>query len=73
MINGEFVQKVFSTVFFNCVTLAGHRCEKKGCGRVLVLDGNMKNARTVCACKNVGEIQFTGIGGVVIGMLIMNK
>ena len=27
----------------------------------------MKNARTVCACKNVGELRFEGIGGVVIG------
>ena len=27
----------------------------------------MKNARTVCACKNVGELRFERIGGVVIG------
>ena len=45
----------------------GHRCDVKGCGSVLVLDGNMKNARTVCACNGVGELRFEGIGGVVIG------
>ena len=27
----------------------------------------MKNARTVCACNNVRELRFEGIGGVVIG------
>ena len=45
----------------------GHRCNVKGCGEVLVLDGNMKNARTVCSCASVGEIVFEGIGNVVIG------
>ena len=45
----------------------GHRCSVKGCGNVIVLDGNMKNARTVCSCNSVGEIVFEGIGNVVIG------
>ena len=25
-----------------------HRCDKNGCGSVIVLDGNMKNHRSVC-------------------------
>ena len=45
----------------------GHRCSVKGCGNVLVLDGNMKNARTVCSCNSVGELMFEGTGYVVIG------
>jgi hypothetical protein len=47
--------------------IQGHRCKVKGCGSVLVLDGNMKNARTVCACNNVGELNFDGLGGIIIG------
>ena len=47
--------------------IAGHRCSVKGCGDVIVLDGNMKNARTVCSCDSVGELVFEGIGNVVIG------
>ena len=39
----------------------GHKCEQKGCGTVLVADGNMKNARTVCSVKNVGQLIFEGI------------
>ena len=34
---------------------------------MLVLDGNMKNAHTVCACNSGGELRFDGIGGVLIG------
>ncbi|CAB3984460.1 Hypothetical predicted protein [Paramuricea clavata] len=46
---------------------SGHRCKVKGCGSIIVLDGNMKNARTVCSCNNVGEIIFDRIGSVLIG------
>ena len=45
----------------------GHKCDKIGCGTVLVVDGNMKNARTVCSVKNVGQLIFEGIGNVVVG------
>ena len=27
----------------------------------------MKNAHTVCACNNVGELNFDGLGGIIIG------
>ena len=32
-----------------------------------MIDGNMKNARTVCSVKNVGQIIFEGIGSVTVG------
>ena len=31
-----------------------------------MLDGNMKNARQVCACKDVGELRFAGMNGTVV-------
>ena len=49
------------------VVLSGHQCQKNGCGSVLVVDGNMKNARTVCSVKNVGQLIFEGIGNVTVG------
>ena len=33
---------------------------------MLVIDGNMKNARQVCLCKNVGELQFSDLHGTVV-------
>lgn len=40
-----------------------------GCNDVLVLDGNMKNARQVCSCRDIGELQYAGMEGtVVVGM-----
>ena len=37
---------------------------------MLVMDGNMKNARQVCLCKNVGKLQFSDLHGtVVVGKL----
>ena len=36
---------------------------------MLVLDGNMKNARQVCSCKDIGELHYAGMEGtVVVGM-----
>ena len=35
---------------------------------LLVLDGNLKNARQVCSCRDVGELKVAGMdGSVVIG------
>ena len=36
-----------------------------GCGSVLVLDGNMKNARQVCQCRAVGQLHFPNLSGTV--------
>ena len=53
-------------VFMNTAT--DHTCNKPGCESVLVLDGNIKNARQVCSCHDVGELKFAGMdGSVVIG------
>lgn len=51
------------------VYCSDHACDVPGCKTVLVLDGNMKNAREVCLCKNVGELKFSDLkGSVVIGI-----
>ena len=52
-------------------SITDHTCKKPGCHSVLVLDGNMKNARQVCGCCDVGELMFAGMNGsVVVGMYI---
>ena len=40
---------------------SGHRCNKPGCGSVLVVDGNMKNHRAVCAATEAGYIEYAGL------------
>ena len=37
-----------------------------GCGSVLVIDGNMKNHRAVCAASDAGYLQFDGLPGRVV-------
>ena len=37
-----------------------------GCESVLELDGNMKNARQVWSCRDVGELKFAGMDGSVV-------
>ena len=59
------------TCFYSTID---HSCDKPGCHSVLVLDGNMKNARQVCGCRDVGELKFAGMNGsVVVGMYIISK
>ncbi|XP_044170094.1 uncharacterized protein LOC122954120 [Acropora millepora] len=43
-----------------------HTCNQPGCESVLVLDGNMKNTRQVCSCRDVGELKFAGMDGCVV-------
>lgn len=45
--------------------LTGHRCNAKGCGNVLVLDGNQKNNRPVCAADGAGYTEYTGLPGTI--------
>ena len=45
-------------------TLA-HSCTFPGCGKVLVLDGNMKNRRDVCYAKDAGYLEFEGLSGSI--------
>ena len=42
-----------------------HLCNTPGCDSVVVIDGNMKNARQVCSCKNVSELEFDGLEGSI--------
>ena len=43
----------------------GHHCSKKGCSSVLVIDGNLKNHRSVCAASEAGFIEYDGSPGHV--------
>ena len=45
---------------------------KPACEPVLVLDGNMKNARQVCSCRDVGELQFAGMDGSQLLLITSN-
>ena len=36
-----------------------------GCKNVLVIDGNMKNRRDVCAASKAGFVEFEGLPGVI--------
>ena len=36
----------------------GHRCEKTGCGSVLVIDGGQKPQRKICAARKAGILKF---------------
>lgn len=48
--------------------LSGHICNKKGCENVIILDGNLKNARQVCSCKDVSSLHFPTLqGSVAVG------
>ncbi len=42
---------------------AEHQCDQKGCGRILILDGNMKNHRDVCLAHEAGYAEFCGLPG----------
>lgn len=45
--------------------MIGHRCERPGCGIALVIDGNMKNHRSVCRATAAGYTEYTGLPGRV--------
>ena len=50
------------------IFLQGHSCDAPGCRSVLVMDGNMKNARQVCMVKDIGELHFPGAcGSIIVG------
>ncbi|CAB3997256.1 Hypothetical predicted protein [Paramuricea clavata] len=60
----ELLVKQFERVFYQKWT--DHVCDVPGCKDVLVLDGNMKNARQVCSCRNIGELYFDGMKGTIV-------
>jgi len=52
-------------LFHLVILTTAHRCDVPGCGKVLVLDGNMKNSREVCLATHAGYAEFTGLPGRV--------
>jgi len=56
-----YVHYILISQIFNL--FIAHQCDKKGCGTVLVVDGNMKNRRSVCAAYEAGYISFAGLPG----------
>ena len=42
-----------------------HTCSYSGCKNVLVIDGNMKNRRDVCAATEAGYTEYNGLPGVI--------
>ncbi len=55
------------------IVIIDHVCDLPGCRNVVVIDGNMKNARQVCSCKNIVQLHFDGMdGGIVVGTFLHN-
>jgi hypothetical protein len=49
---------------WTCIyNIIGHRCNIKGCGTILVLDGNQKNNHIVCAAEEAGYVEYHGQEG----------
>ena len=63
-----YINCYFKIIVYLTFINIGHVCDTAGCKRVIVFDGNMKNAREVCACNNDGELFFSGMeGSIVVG------
>ena len=60
---GIFISYIFLN--FLVLSCAGHECGFPGCKSVLVLDGNMKNRRDVCAASEAGFTEYEGLPGVI--------
>ena len=52
-------------IYVYIYTYQGHRCDGKGCDKILVKDGNMKNYQEVCFAKDAGFIEYNGLQGKV--------
>ena len=50
---------------FDSFEFVEHQCGYPGCKNVLVIDGNMKNRRDVCAATKAGYIEYKGLPGVI--------
>lgn len=59
----EATTSVYHGVFME--KYAKHRCEKSGCGDVVVIDGNMKNHRDVCLATHAGYTEYKGLPDAV--------
>jgi len=45
----------------------GHCCTFPGCSSVIVIDGNLKNRRDICASTSAGYLSFTGLPDIKTG------
>ena len=57
---------------YSTLTIEGNRRKYNGCGKILVLDGNMKNHRDVCAAREAGYAQFHGLPGEVKNITLLS-
>ena len=62
---GKRIEINLRGIYTGNYVLAGHRCSEKGCGTAIVLDGNMRNHRDVCAAREAGYAEFSGLPGNV--------
>ena len=44
---------------------SAHQCRFPGCNQVLVLDGNMKNRRDICAASEAGYVEYKSLPGTI--------
>ena len=56
---------VLKLMVFDILNHTEHKCEKPGCIQAVILDGNMKNHRAVCAATHAGYIVYKDIPGQV--------
>ncbi len=47
------------------VCFSGHKCTFPGCQSVIVIDGNMKNRRDICAATEAGFTEYEGLPGAI--------
>uniref|UniRef100_A0A1X7V592 Uncharacterized protein n=1 Tax=Amphimedon queenslandica TaxID=400682 RepID=A0A1X7V592_AMPQE len=68
-LHGEFDDTLLAMapVFHNAFQkhYSAHACTKPGCGKVLMLDGNMKNHRDVCLATQARYTKYDGLPGSI--------
>ena len=52
-------------LILECILYLDHQCNYPGCHTVLVIDGNMKNRRDVCAASEAGYTEYEGLPGAI--------
>ena len=52
-------------LLFCVIAYIDHQCKYPGCSNVLVIDGNLKNRRAVCAASEAGYLQYPGVCGTI--------
>ena len=55
----------FALIALSVFLCIGHVCSYPGCENVLVIDGNMKNRRDICAAIEAGFTEYLGLPGAI--------